>query len=151
MRKRYVVTLTDEERGQLQKMVSTGKAAARKLNHARILLLADASVDGMGRTDQQIVDALGVGERTAGRVRERFVEEGFQAALNPRPRPRIASKLEGQVETDLIALAKSDPPPGRTRWTLRLLADQMVYLESIEAISHESVRQVLKKRASSHG
>jgi len=151
MRKRYVVRLTDEERGQLRQMVSTGKAAARKLNHARILLLADASPEGMERTDAQIVDALGVGDRTVGRVRQRFVEEGFQAALDPRPRPRLASKLAGPVEADLIALAKSDPPAGLARWTLRLLADRMVQLEMIETVSHESVRQVLKKRGSSRG
>ena len=151
MRKRYVVTLSDEERGQLRQMVSTGKAAARKLNHARILLLADGSPEGMGRTDQEIVDALGVGVQTVGRVRQRFVEEGFQAALVPKPRPRIASKLEGEVEADLIALAKSDPPQGRKRWTLRLLAGQMVQLKLIDDISHESVRRVLKKTGSSHG
>ncbi len=151
MHKRYVVTLTDEERGQLQQMVSTGKAAARKLNHARILLLADASPEGMRRTDAQIVDALGVGNRTVSRVRQRFVEEGFQAALSPRPRPRVVSKLAGQVEGDLIALVKSDPPAGRARWTLRLLADQMVQLQAIETISHESVRSVLKKKGSSRG
>jgi hypothetical protein len=151
MHKRYVVTLTKEERGQLRQMVSTGKAAARKLNHARILLLADASPEGMKRTDAQIVDALGVGDRTVSRVRQRFVEDGFEAALNPRPRPRVVSKLGGPVEGDLIALAKSDPPAGRARWTLRLLADQMVQLQAIESISHESVRHVLKKTGSSRG
>jgi len=151
MRKKYVVTLTEEERAQLQKMVSTGKAAARRLNHARILLLADAGAEGMRRTDQQIVEALGVSVRTIERVRQRFVEEGFDAALDPKPRPRIASKLAGQVEADLIALAKSDPPKGRSHWTLRLLAGQMVQLKLIDGISHESVRQVLKKTGSSHG
>jgi len=151
MRKRYVVTLSDEERGQLRQMVSAGKSAARKLNHARVLLLADASPEGMGRTDPQIVAALGVGVQTVGRVRQRFVEEGFQAALAPKPRPRIASKLEGEVEADVIALVKGDPPQGRKRWTLRLLAGQMVQLKLIDDISHESVRQVLKKTGSSHG
>ena len=144
-RKKYVVTLDVEGRVELQKMVSSGKGAARKLAHARILLLADAGPEGPGRTDEQIVDSLGVGERTVARVRQRFVEEGYEAALNPKPQPRRARKLEGQVEADLIALAKSDPPKGRKRWTLRLLADQMVQLQCIEAISHESVRQALKK------
>jgi transposase len=146
MADKYVVTLTKEERGDLHKLVSSGKAAARKLTHARILLLADGGPEGPSCTDQQVVEALEVGERTVSRVRRRFVEEGFEAAVNPRPRPRQASKLEGEVETQLIALAKSDPPAGRGRWTLRLLADQMVQLEHIESISHESVRKVLKKR-----
>lgn len=144
MSKKYVVTLTQEEREQLRALVSSGKSAARKLNHARILLLADTS-EGPGHTDQEIVAALGLGVRTVERVRQRFVEEGFEAALNPKPQPRRARKLEGQAETDLIALAKSDPPKGRKRWTLRLLADQMVQFQYIEAISHESVRQALKK------
>jgi transposase len=145
MPKKYVVTLNQEEREQLQALVSSGKSAARKLNHARILLLADAG-EGPARTDQQIVEALGVGVRTVERVRQRFVEEGFEAAVNPRPRPRLAGKLEGELEAQLIALAKSDPPKGRKRWTLRLLADQMVELKYIDEVSHESVRQVLKKK-----
>ena len=144
-KKRYVVTLDSEERVELQKMVSSGKGAARKLTHARILLLADAGSEGPGRTDVQIVDALGVGERTVSRVRQRFVEEGFDAAVNPRPRPRRPSKLEGDVEEQIVALAKSDPPAGRARWTLRLLADHVVQLEVLDEVSHESVRKVLKK------
>lgn len=144
MSKKYVVTLTQEEREQLRALVSSGKSAARKLNHARILLLADAG-EGPGHTDEEIVAALGLGVRTVERVRQRFVEEGFEAALNPKAQPRRARKLEGQAEADLIALAKSDPPKGRKRWTLRLLADQMVQFQYIEAISHESVRQALKK------
>lgn len=147
MANKYVVTLTEEERDGLHKMVSSGKAAARKLTHARILLLADAGPAGPSCTDQHVVEALEVGERTVSRVRRRFVEEGLEAAVHPRPRPRLASKLEGKVESQLIALAKSEPPAGRGRWTLRLLADQMVQLEHIEEISHESVRKVLKKTA----
>jgi transposase len=145
MGKRYKVTLTEEERAQLQKLVSMGKSAARKLNHARILLLADASPRGLKRTDQEILESLGIGVRTVERVRQRFVEEGFDAALDPKPRPKLARKLSGQIEADLVALAKSDPPKGRKRWTLRLLADQMVELKYLAEISHESVRQVLKK------
>ena len=142
MAKTYIVSLNKEERFQLQTMISTGKSAARKLSHARILLLADTAEGG--RTDREIVDAVGVSVRTVQRVRERFVEEGFEAALNPRSRPRIVSKLE-QVEADLVELAKSDPPPGRKRWTLRLLADQAVQWQYLGGLSHESVRQVLKK------
>ena len=104
MAKMYIVTLSKEERSQLQNMISTGKSAARKLSHARILLLADTTE--AGRTDQEIVDAIGVSVRTVERVRERFVEEGFEAALNPKSRPRIVSKLE-KAEADLVELAKA--------------------------------------------
>lgn len=145
MSKRYRVTLTEEERPALQKQVSSGKAAARKLTHARILLLADDSGAGSGRTDEQIQEALGVGVRTIERVRQRLVEEGLAAALHPRPRPRLKGKLEGAVEARLLALAKSDPPVGRNRWTLRLLADQLVELKYVQRVSHESIRQALKK------
>ena len=143
MAKRYVITLSEEERSELQSMISTGKSAARKLIHARILLLADARPEG-NRTDQQIVEALGVSVRTVERVRQRFVEEGFEAALNPKSRPQIVSKLE-KAEADLVELAKSDPPKGRRRWTLRLLADQAVQWRYLDGLSHESVRQILKK------
>ncbi len=142
MTRKYIVSLSKDERSQLQTMISTGKSAARKLIHARILLLADTAEGG--RTDQEIVAAVGVSDRTVERVRERFVEEGFEASLNPKSRPRIVSKLE-KVEADLVELAKSDPPPGRKRWTLRLLADQAVQWQYVDGLSHESVRQVLKK------
>ncbi len=142
MAKKYLVSLSKEERSQLQTMTLTGKSAARKLCHARILLLADTAEGG--RTDQEIVDAVGVSVRTVERVRERFVEEGFEAALHPKSRPRIVSKLE-KAEADLIELAKSDPPAGRKRWTLRLLADQAVQWQYLDGLSHESVRQILKK------
>jgi transposase len=141
----YKVTLADEEQDQLRKLLSSGKAAARKLNHARILLYADESVAAaVCQTDQQIADTLGVGASTVARVRQRFVEHGFEAALNPRPRPRGAYKLEGPVQSQIIALAKSDPPAGQKRWTLRLLADHLVALGQ-GPFSHETVRQVLKK------
>jgi hypothetical protein len=145
MSKRYRVTLTEEERLALQKQVSSGKAAARKLTHARILLLADDSVAGSGRTDEQSQEALGGGVRPRERVRQRLVEEGLAAAWPPRPRPRLRGKLEGAVEARLLALAKSDPPVGRNRWTLRLLADQLVELKYVPRVSHESIRQALKK------
>lgn len=147
MEKKYVITLTEEERADLQKLVSVGKAAARRLNHARILLLADAGAQGLRRTDEQIVEALNVGTRTVERVRQRFVEEGFEAALDPKPHPRVAYKLTEKLKGDVVALAKSDPPKGRKRWTLRLLAGHLVELKGHEKLSHESVRQVLKKMA----
>lgn len=141
----YKVTLTDEERDLLRTMLSSGKAAARKLNHARLLLYADESADGRRRTDQDIAATLGIGARTVERVRQRFVEEGLDSALVPRPRPRGAYKVDQLVEAQILAIAKSDPPSGRKRWTLRLIADRLVALGR-GAVSPEAVRQVLKKR-----
>lgn len=141
----YKVTLTDEERALLRSMLSSGKAAARKLNHARLLLFADEAVDGLRRTDQEIAATLGIGPRTVERVRQRFVEEGLESALVPRPRPRGAYKVDRREQAQIIAIAKSDPPPGRQRWTLRLIADRLVALGR-GAVSPEAVRQVLKKR-----
>jgi transposase len=150
---RYKITLTADERQQLEKLVSSGKAAARKLAHARILLLADEGEHGPGRTNGAIVAALGVGERTVERVRKRFVTESFDAALNPRPQPPRPDKvkIKGPVEKQLIELACSDPPAGRCRWTLQLLADRLVVLQCVEGVSHEAVRRALKKTASRPG
>ena len=141
----YKVTLTDEERDLLRAMLSSGKAAARKLNHARLLLYADEAADGLRRTDQEIADTLGVGVRTVERVRQRFVVEGLESALVPRPRPRGAYKIVRCLEAQILAIAKSDPPSGRQRWTLRLIADELVALGH-DAVSPEAVRRVLKKR-----
>lgn len=151
--KRYKVTLTDEERQELQALIASGKAAARKLTHARILLKADASAGGPAWIDQRIVEALEVGVTTVERVRQRFVEEGVEAALSRKPqqRPRRQPKLDGRAEARLIALACSAPPQGRKQWTLRLLADRLVELEIVDAISDETVRRVLKKTRSSRG
>lgn len=150
---RYKVTLTTEERQQLEKLVSSGKGAARKLTHARILLLADEGDHGPGRTNLAIVAALGVGERTVERVRKRFVTESFEAALIPRPQPPRPDKvkIQGPVEKQLVELACSDPPPGRSRWTLQLLADRLVVLHCVEDVSKEAVRQALKKTTSRPG
>jgi transposase len=142
-RRIYKVTLTDEERDLLHAMLSSGKAAARKLNHARLLLYADEATDGRRRTDQEIADTLGIGPRTVERVRQRFVEEGLDSALVPRPRPRGAYKVDQRTAAQVLAIAKSDPPPGRKRWTLRLIADRLVALDR-GAVSHEAVRRVLK-------
>jgi transposase len=144
-RRYYRVTLTEEERDLLRTMLSSGKAAARKLNHARLLLYADEAADGLRRTDQEIADRLGIGTRTVERVRQRFVEEGFESALVPRPRPRGAYKVDRYLEAQIVAIAKRDPPSGRKRWTLRLIADGLVALGH-DAVSPETVRQVLKKR-----
>ena len=146
MAKRYRVTLTPEEREQLRQMISRGKADARKLAHARILLQGDEAEGGPRRTDEQIASALDASTRTVERVRERFVEEGLDAALLPRPTKRVyARKLDGRQEARLIALACSKPPAGKRRWTLRMLADEMVELDEVESLSHETVRQALTK------
>lgn len=150
---RFKVTLTVQERQQLEKLVSSGKGAARKLTHARILLLADEGDHGPGRTNAAIVEALGVGERTVERVRKRFVTESVDAALHPRPQPPRPDKvkIKGPVEKQLIQLACSDPPTGRCRWTLQLLADRLVILNCVGDVSKETVRQALKKTTSRPG
>lgn len=150
--KKYVVTLTDEEREMLQAMLSRGKAAARKLTHARILLKADVAGDGPGWKDDRIAEALEVGRATIERVRKQFVEEGLDAALERRPsRREYRCKLDGDGEAHLIALACQEPPEGRSRWTLQLLADRMVALEYVDEISYQTVRRALKKTRSSLG
>jgi transposase len=149
---KYRVTLTAEERDELEHLVSVGKGAARKLTHARVLLLADTAAGG-GHSDDEIVAALGVGICTVGRVRQRLVTAGLPAALHPRPQPQRPDKVKvkGDVEQQLIRLACSDPPEGRCHWTLRLLADELVVLGLVEDISTETVRQALKKTTSSRG
>jgi hypothetical protein len=152
MKKRYRVTLTALERADLRKLVSVGKAAAQKLVRARILLLADEAEGGSAKLDPEIVDSLGCGRASVERVRKRFVEEGLEAALNPKPSQRVYErKMDGKTEAHLIALACGTPPEGRSRWTLRLLGDQMVALEQVESLSHETVRRTLKKTNSSLG
>jgi transposase len=149
---KYRVSLTPDERAGLEQMVSTGKAAARKLTHARILLLADTTPGGE-RTDDQIVAALGVGLCTVGRVRKRLVTQGLDQAVSPRPQPSRPDKvkIKGDVEQRLVQLACSDPPEGRCHWTLRLLADEIVVLGLAEAISTETVRKALQKTTSGRG
>src|SRR5689334_1978346 len=146
MIKQYHVTLTSEERCELEQMIRAGKAAARKLTRARILLKADEAEGGPGWSDPEIAEALDVGLSTVWRVRQQFVEEGTAAALMPRPSRRVYErKLDGAGEARLIAVACSKPPKGHKRWTLRLLADRMVVLGHADELSHETVRRVLKK------
>ncbi len=144
--KKYRVTLTGEEREELERLTSRGKVAARRLAHARILLRTDESPGGPAQAGGPVAEVLGVDVKMCERVRQRFVEEGFEAALAPRP-PRRAyrRKLDGAGEARLIALACSAPPAGRADWTLRLLAGRMVELAHADALSHETVRQTLKK------
>lgn len=147
-KKKYVVTLTGEERRELEALISSGAEKARKLTRARILLKADE-----GWTDKAISEALDVGRSTVERVRKRFVHTGLEAINQRKPRRRYERKLDGHAEARLIALACSAPPQGRKRWTLRLLADKLVTLEEVDvgSVSYETVRQVLKKTNLSHG
>ena len=145
--KKYVVTLTAEERQALSDLIAAGKAAAQKLAHARILLKADASEGGPAWLDGRIAEALEVSVATVERVRQRFVEQGLDAALDrkQRERPPREIKLDGRAEARLIALACSPPPEGRATWTMQLLADKLVELEVVDSISDETVRLALKK------
>lgn len=147
--KRYMVTLTEQEREELSQLINKGKGAARKLLHARILLKADRQV---GWTDEQIANALEVSVSTIERVRERFVEEGLEAALNRQAPKRVYKrKLNGEQEAHLVALVCSQPPPDRSRWTLKLLAQKMVELEYVDSVAPETIRQTLKKMNLSPG
>lgn len=151
-KKHYVVTLTAAERSSLQALIAKGKVAARKRLHAQILLKADAGPAGEGWKDQQIVEAFDVGRCTVERLRQRFVEQGLEAALVRKPQQyRIPRKIDGVVEAHLIATACGKPPEGRKSWTLRLLADRLVELELVDSVSYETVRRTLKKTKSSRG
>jgi transposase len=155
MNKTYRVTLTAEERDELETLIHTGKAAARTLTHARILLKADQQdTTGPAWTDVAIAEALEVSRSTVARVRERFVEAGMDVALHRKAAVSTRlPKIDGDVEARLITLTCGDPPEGRTRWTLRLLAERLVQLDAVPftEVSHETIRQVLKKTNSSPG
>ena len=145
--KKYIVRLDYEERNQLNKLVKTGKAAAYKRQRAQILLNADIGEAGPALKDHEIAQHLGVGHRTVERTRQRLVELGLEKALERTPRKRNKPRLfDGEKEAHLIALSCSEPPAGRNRWTLKLLAQKMVELEYIDSVSAESVRCILKKR-----
>jgi hypothetical protein len=149
---KYRVTLAAEERADLEQMVSCGKAAARKLAHARILLLADDS-RGHPRSDEQVVATLGTSPRTISRVRRQLVTEGLDVALCRRRQPPRPGKIKikGDVEQRLVELACSDPPKGRCHWTLQLLAGELVALGLVDRVGVETVRLALKKTTSSRG
>ena len=146
MAKFYHVSLTDEERKYLEHLVRKGRPSARKVTRARVLALAD-----LGKTDEEIQEALQVSLATIYRVRKRFVREGLEAALSERERSGAPRKLKGKQEAYLLALASSSPPAGRDRWTLQLLADRLVELRVVSAISDETIRLRLKKAQSSLG
>ena len=140
MNKHYHIQLADEERRELKHLVESGRKLARKITRARILLLADA-----GKKDREIAETLQVCVQTVHKVRKRFFNEKSISSLEEKPRSGKPPKLDGLTAAHITALACSDPPEGRKRWTLRLLADRAVELELIDTISHEGVRKLLKK------
>jgi putative transposase len=146
MADKYIVDLTAAEQACLLDLIKKGKPSARKVARAHILLLA-----AEGATDEAIAQALHLSVSTVHRTRQRLVEEGLTAALSECPRPGKMPALSGKQEAFLVALACSTPPQGRRRWTLQLLADRLVELRQVEAISHDTVRRVLKKTTSSPG
>ena len=151
-KKIYVVTLTAAERSSLQALIAKGKVAAQKRIHAQILLKTDVGPEGDGWKDEQIAEAFDVGRCTVERVRQRFVEQGLEAALTRKPQQdRIPRKIDGVVEAHLLAAACGKPPEGRKRWTLQLLADRLVALELVDTVSYETVRRTLKKTKSNRG
>ena len=153
MRKtKYAVELTETERARLRTLVGAGVAPARMLTRARVLLKADQGEGGAAWSDAAIAGALDVHPATVARVRRQFVEEGLEPALQRRRPDRVyARALDGAAEAHLVALACSAPPAGRERWTLRLLAGELVRLEAVGGVSHETVRRALKQTRSSRG
>lgn len=144
--KKYIVKLSQEQRQQLEDLISQGKAAARKLMHARVLLKTDQGKQGPGWSDERIAEALEVGLATIARMRQRFAEHGLDDALTRRPQPERPEKrkINGEHEAHLIALCCGKPPEGHERWTVRLLADRFVQLGYVDQISHKTVWVVLK-------
>ena len=152
MRKKYKVTLTALEKEILAGVISKGKYVATKLKRAYILLGADESPGGKGMTDAEISSAYNVRIRTVEKLRKRFVEDGFEIALNGRPRkPRVDIKIDGDVEAYVIATSRSVPPAGRKRWTLYLIAEKVVKDGIVESISHTAVAKILKKMSLNSG
>ena len=152
MRKQHIVVLSEAERARLRTLIGQGTAPARALTHARILLKANQGEAGPGWSDRVIAAALEVHHTTVARVRQQYAAAGLEAAVNRKaPEREYRRKLDGEQEARLVALACSAPPEGRKRWTLRLLAGQLVQLEVVDAVSYETVRQALKQTASSRG
>ena len=145
--KKYTVTLTQDERNDLKKIASKGKHKSQKVINALILLGCDTGEFKEKRsTNEEISRVLQIGMRKIDRVKKRFVEDGIEITLNGKKGSRIyTKKADGDFEAHLVALSCSDPPEGFTRWSLRLLADKVVELAYIDQVSHETIRQVLKK------
>jgi transposase len=150
---KYIVTLTKEERELLSGLASKGEHKSQKILNALILLGCDTGDFQTNRsTNEEIAKVLNISMKKIDRVKKRFVEEGFDIALDKRKADRIyTKKADGDFEAHLIALSCGDPPEGFSRWSLRLLADKVVELEYVDSISHEAVRRILKKTNSSLG
>lgn len=147
MKKKYIVELTSEERSELEAMVKKGKAAAYKIKHAHVLLNADQGPEGPRWKDAEIAKTFHCHVTTVENVRRRLVEHGLQVAIErAKHKAYKPRKLDGRAEAQLVAMACSQTPAGRNKWTLRLLADKMVELNIVESISYGTVRNVLKKR-----
>ena len=145
MKKKYIVRLTEEERGRLEGIVRKLKGSSERVKRAQVLLKADT--DGPNWTDARIAEAFGCRTRTVEKLRERLVTQGFEAAIERKQRktPPVPKKLDGEQEAQIIAMRLGPPPKGYSNWSLRLLADEVVALEIVDSISHESLRQMLKK------
>ena len=151
MKKKYLVELSHQERAQLEELVAKGKVAGYKIRHAQMLLKADQGPDGPDWADAQIAEAFATHVTTVERLRKRLVEEGLAAALERHKRQNYLHKLDGEGEAQLVAVACSQPPAGRGKWTLRLLADRLVELGVVENISYMTVSRTLKKTNLSPG
>ena len=145
MNKKYIVRLTSEERSELDNLLKKGETLAYRIKHANILLATDA--DGPGWTDEKTAEAYRCNRNTVTNVRQRFVEQGFEAAMDRKKQaePSRQRLLDGEKEAHLIAVACSTPPAGRAKWTLQMLADRLVVLEVVDSISDQTVRRTLKK------
>lgn len=143
--KKYRVRLTEKQRKRLEVLTKRGTISVRKYKRARVLLLADENSEQGRKRDEEIVKLVATSRSTVGRVRRRFVEEGLEAALDEKPRPGKPKTFSGKDQATVIALACTEPPEGRARWTLRLLADKMVEFEFVDSISHKTIRDMLKK------
>ena len=150
MSKRVTISLTDDERAELTGLTRSGSVAARTLTRARVLLLADRS-QGEQRSNQSVAEATGLHYITVGSLLHRFAKEGLEATLYDKPRPGQKPKITGEIEAHLVTLACSDPPEGAARWTLRLLASQIVAQGHLDSLSHVAVGERLKKMNLSPG
>jgi transposase len=142
----FVVNLTKEDREYLNQFIRSGKALARSLTRARILLMADE-----GYSNKEIVDVLKTTRPTVNRIRKRYYQEGLDSAINDKPRSGAPPKIDGTIEAQVTLLACSEPPEGRSSWTLQLIADKLVELEAIDSISAMSIQRILKKVRPSRG
>ena len=149
--KKYRVFLNGKKRSELKRLVNTGADKARKLTRARILLLADESPHGASKKDKEIMEVLGVCAGTVALTRQHFTEGDIEGALNEKPRSGRPREFTGREEAKLTLIACSEPPEGRNRWSVRLLADKLVELDVVDSISRESVRKYLKKGISNRG